>query len=175
MGTVAGMRARSSELMSFMVVPEWIFRLATPLYSSTTADSILYHEPGAIVGAFAFAQATNRIAPESSAITPLCAIDGEAGAETETTFPSMVTHSPGTASAIFFCSVPAAALPGTAPRSHQGDVELFCQFIGHTSLSLGGLDTELVYEPRSLPSIFFGSTSDPFVMNLREILSAVSE
>jgi len=77
-----------------MVVPEWIFRLGVPLYSSTTTDSKRYHEPADNRGAFALAHTTNRIAPVGSARIPVWDIAAEGELERETTFASMVAQSP---------------------------------------------------------------------------------
>src|SRR5208337_652854 len=167
------MRARSS-LISLMVVPECIFRFATPLYSSTTADSIRYHDPSVIAGAFALAHTTKRIAPDSSAMIPLWAMAGEAGAERATTLPSKVTHSPGAALAIVFSSVPPPLLPPVPDPAEGRLYSLASSFVTLRSASDGWTPNSCT-SLRSLPSIFFGSAGCPSFENFREILSAASE
>ena len=152
---ILGMRAPSIPLF-FTVVPEWIFRLEMPLNSSTTADSIRYHEPTVITGAFDFAHATNRIPPVSSAIIPLWAMAGDPGAESATILPSMVTHSPGDKSAIFFVSVALPLFPPPLPIPICGMIELFCEFIGYTAFRFRRLDTELLHETAEFPLDLFG-------------------
>ena len=174
-GTGAGMSDRSS-VISLIAVPECTFRFATPLNSSMTADSIRYHDPSAIAGAFDLAQTTKRIAPDSSAMIPLCAIEGEAGWERPTTFPSMVTHSPGTPSAIFFSSVPPPFPPAGLPAEPgMGRLYSFASsFVTLRSASEGWTPNSST-SLRSLPSIFFGSGVWPPFANFREILSDASE
>jgi hypothetical protein len=105
---------------------------------------------------------------------PLWAMDGDAGAESATTFPSIVTQSPGTPSAIIFSSFPLPALP-PPPEPAVGMLNsLLSSLVTLRSASCGwtpNSSTSLL----SLPSIFFTSTACPLLENFREILSAASE
>ncbi len=104
-------RSGLSVSIGVTVVPEWTLRFGAFRNASTTADSIRYHRPCSRRGAPAFAQTTNRIAPDASAMIPVWAMDGLFGAERPTTLPSIVTHSSGTSSAIAWRS------DSTAPAS----------------------------------------------------------
>ena len=146
----AGMSDRSS-VISLIVVPEWTLRLAIPLNSSMTADSIRYHDPSAIAGAFDLAQTTKRIAPDSSAMIPLCAIEGEAGLGEAHDFAFDGHPLAGNALCDLLLFRPATFSPGrTASGTRYGKVVLLCEFVCYAAFRLGGLDTEFIDEPAEL-------------------------
>ena len=174
-GIGAGMSG-SDFSISLIVVPECTLRFGTPLYSSTTADSSRYHLPSSIFGALDFAQTTNRIPPDSSAMMPLWAIAGDAGVERETTFPSRVTQSPGCAAATGFCSVGPPAPPVLPPNPVAGAIlNSFASSFDTLRSASAGWTPNSSMSRRSLPSTFWRSISFPVLENLREILSVASE
>ena len=118
--------------------------------------------PSSIFGALDFAQTTNRIPPDSSAMMPLWAIAGEVGVERETTFPSRVTQSPGCAAATGFCSVGPPVPPALPPNPVAGAIlNSFASSFDTLRSASAGWTPNSSMSRRSLPSTFWRSISFP--------------